>query len=38
MDKKKIIKEYKNKIKLINKYNKFYYDKNSPIVSDSEYD
>ena len=38
MDKKKIIKEYKNKIKLINKYNKFYYDKNSPIISDSEYD
>ncbi len=38
MDKKKIIKEYKNKIKLINKYNKFYYEKNSPIISDSEYD
>ncbi len=38
MDKKKIIKEYKNKIKLINKYNKFYYDKNSSIISDSKYD
>jgi len=38
MDKKKILEEYKNKIKLIKKYNKFYYDKNSPIISDSEYD
>ena len=38
MDKKEIIKEYKKKIKLISKYNKFYYDKNSPIISDSEYD
>ena len=38
MDKKEIIKEYKKKIKLITKYNKFYYDKNSPIISDSEYD
>ena len=38
MDKKEIIKKYKKKIQLISKYNKFYYDKNSPIISDSEYD
>ena len=38
MDKKKILKEYKKKIKLINKYNKFYYEKNSPIISDGAYD
>ena len=34
----KILKEYKKKIKLIKKLNKFYYDKSSPIVSDSDYD
>jgi DNA ligase (NAD+) len=31
-------KEYKNKIKLINQYNKKYYDDNFSEVSDSEYD
>ena len=36
--KKKIETEYKNKIKLINKYNKFYYDNSDPLVSDAEYD
>ena len=30
--------EYLKKIKLINRYNKFYYDKNKPLVSDQEYD
>ena len=33
-----IKKDYLNKIKLINKYNKFYYDKSNPAVSDQEYD
>jgi len=31
-------KDYLNKVKLLNKYNKFYYDKSNPIVSDQEYD
>ena len=31
-------KDYLKKIKLINKYNKFYYDKSDPSVSDQEYD
>ena len=38
MDKEKIKNFYKNKIKLINKYNKFYYDKNNPLVDDKIYD
>ena len=33
-----IKKDYFNKIRLINKYNKFYYNESSPIVSDEEYD
>ena len=33
-----IKKEYKNKLKLINQYNKRYYDDNVSEVSDSEYD
>ncbi len=35
---KKILEEYKKKIKLITKYNKFYYDKSKPLVLDKEYD
>ena len=35
---KKILEEYKKKIKLINKYNKFYYDKSKPLVLDKDYD
>ena len=31
-------KDYLNKIKLIKKYNKFYYDKSNPAISDDEYD
>ena len=31
-------KDYLNKIRLLNKYNKFYYEKSSPVVSDQEYD
>ena len=38
MNKISIKKDYSNKIKLLNKYNKFYYDKSDPIVSDQEYD
>ena len=38
MDKKEITFTYNNKIKLLKKFNKFYYDKNKPAVSDDEYD
>ena len=38
MSKKEIQKEYNNKIKLINKYNSYYYDKSNPIVNDEIYD
>ena len=38
MDKKKISKDYLEKIKLLEAYNKNYYDNNSPIISDQEYD
>ena len=38
MDKKEIESNYKKKIKLLTNYNKNYYDKSSPLVSDKEYD
>ncbi len=38
MKKEEIIKLYKKKIKLINKYNQFYFDKSTPLVSDKKYD
>ena len=38
MNKKEIQKEYNKKIKLYKEYNKYYYDKNSPKVSDMEFD
>ena len=38
MNKKEIIKNYQKKIKLIINYNKNYYNKNNPLVSDQEYD
>ena len=38
MNKKEIIIEYNKKIKLINKLNKFYFDKNKSIATDKEYD
>ena len=38
MLKKKIQIEYNNKIELIDRYNKFYYDEDNPEVSDKEYD
>ena len=31
-------KEYQKKIKDINQYNKFYFDKNKPKISDANYD
>ena len=38
MKKKEIQKYYSRKTQLINEYNKFYYDKSRPKVSDDEYD
>jgi DNA ligase (NAD+) len=38
MNKKNILKEYKEKIRLITYYNEKYYKDNSPKVNDSEYD
>ena len=38
MNKKEIIKIYKSKINLLNKYNQYYYNKNESLVLDSEYD
>ncbi len=38
MNKINIKKLYKEKIKYLNKLNQLYYDKNTPIVSDTEYD
>ncbi len=38
MKKKEILIKYQNKIKLLNKYDKIYYDQNSSFVSDQEYD
>ena len=38
MNKKKIIIKYNSKLELINKFNKFYFDKSKPIVTDEEYD
>ena len=33
-----LLKEYKNKLKLLEKYNKHYYQNQNPIISDREYD
>ena len=38
MNKKKIIDIYLKKIESIEKYNKYYYDKSTPKVSDQEFD
>ena len=38
MSKISVKKDYIKKIKLLNKYNEFYYDKSDPIVSDKDYD
>ena len=38
MNKSEIKDKYLKKIKLLNKYNKYYYDKSNPIVLDRDYD
>jgi len=38
MNKISIKKDYIKKIKLLNKYNKFYFNENESIVSDKDYD
>ena len=38
MNKKEIKKKYHKKIKLIESYNKYYYNENSPLVSDKKFD
>ena len=38
MKKEVIKKNYKSKIREITKHNKLYYDKSTPIISDSQYD
>ena len=38
MNEDQIKNEYSKKIKLFQKYNKYYYDRSSPIVSDQEFD
>ena len=38
MSNKKIENQYNQKIKLLNEYNKFYYDRSNPKVSDKVYD
>ena len=38
MDKKKIQRQYKNKIIALNKLNELYFDKSDPRVTDREYD
>ena len=38
MNRDKITDSYKKKIKLLNNYNKYYYNLSKPIVTDDEYD
>ena len=38
MNKKEVQKKYNKKIRLIDEYNKYYYTKSSPLVTDKEYD
>ena len=38
MIKKKILKEYEKNVRLLNEYNKFYYNESNPKVADKEYD
>ena len=38
MNKKEIENEYKKKLKLIQNYNKYYFDRSKPLVLDKEYD
>ena len=36
--KKKILADYKKKLKEIQKYNKYYFDKSNPLINDAKYD
>ena len=38
MNEDQIKNQYSKKIKIFKRYNKYYYDKSSPIVSDQEFD
>ncbi len=38
MNKNRIIKSYNDKIKSLKKFNKYYFEKNKPLVTDGEYD
>ena len=38
MNNELILKEYKKKIRLLNKYNRKYFNENLSVISDSEYD
>ena len=38
MNDNKVKKDYLKKIKIIKKYNKYYYDRSKPVVNDEEYD
>ena len=38
MSNKEIQRQYDNKVKLLKKYNNFYFDKSNPIISDKDYD
>ena len=38
LDRSKIIKDFKNKINILKKHNHYYYNKDKPKISDSEYD
>ena len=38
MNKKKIVEDYNLKIKLVEKYNEYYFNKSNPLVDDREYD
>ena len=38
MSKKKILENYKKRLKDFEKYNEAYYDKNKPLISDSKFD
>ena len=38
MNDKKIYNQYQKKIEELKKYNKFYFEKSKPIISDKDYD
>ena len=38
LDRSKIIKDFKNKISILKKHNHYYYNKDNPKITDSDYD